>query len=236
MSVVALIPARGGSKAIPRKNLAPLAGKPLLAYAAEAARAAPSVDRVLLSTDDAAIAAAGRELGIEVPFLRPPEIAGDDTPMLAVLAHALDWLADEGTATEAIVLLQPTSPFRTARHIDEAVALFRERQADSVVSVVAVPHQFTPTSLMRMAEGRLAPYLPAAPQPTLRQQKERLWARNGPAVLVLRPALIRAGRLYSERTYGYEMNRAASLDIDGPEDLELAELLMTARRDADAPQ
>jgi CMP-N-acetylneuraminic acid synthetase len=236
MSVIALIPARGGSKAIPRKNLAPLAGKPLLAHAAAAALAARSVDRVLLSTDDEEIAAAGRALGLDVPFLRPPEIAGDDTPMLAVIAHLLDHLEAESSAPEALVLLQPTSPFRTARHIDEAVSLFRARRADSVVSVVAVPHQFTPTSLMRMAEGRLAPYLPEGPQPTLRQHKERVWARNGPAVLVLRPALIRTGRLYSENTYGYEMDRAASLDIDGPEDLELAELLMAARRDADAPQ
>src|SRR6185312_8054385 len=150
MPVVALIPARGGSKAIPRKNLAPLAGKPLLAYAAEAALAARSVDRVLLSTDDDEIAAAGRTLGLEIPFLRPPEIAGDDTPMLAVIAHLLDHLKAESAAPEALVLLQPTSPFRTARHIDEAVALFRARRADSVVSVVAMPHQFTPTSLMRM--------------------------------------------------------------------------------------
>jgi CMP-N-acetylneuraminic acid synthetase len=236
MSIVALIPARGGSKAIPRKNLVPLAGEPLLAYAAEAALAARSVDRALLSTDDEEIAAAGRALGLEIPFLRPPGIAGDDTPMLAVIAHLLDHLEAEGAAAEAIVLLQPTSPFRTARHIDEAVALFRERRADSVVSIVAVPHQFTPTSLMRMTEGRLTPYLPEGPQPTLRQHKERLWARNGPAVLVLRPALIRAGRLYSDNTYGYEMDRLASLDIDGPDDLAVAELLMAARRDADAPR
>jgi CMP-N,N'-diacetyllegionaminic acid synthase len=236
MAVIGLIPARGGSKAIPRKNIAKLGGRPLLAHTAEAALTSRTLDRVLLSTDDLEIAAAGRALGLDVPFLRPPEIAGDDTPMLAVLLHVLDRLEGESAiAIEALVLLQPTSPFRTARHIDEAVALFRERHADSVVSVVAVPHQFTPFSLLRMEEDRIAPFLPAGPQTYLRQNKERLWARNGPAVLVLRPSTVRAGQLYTERSYGYAMDRESSLDIDGPEDLALAELLLSARRGVDAP-
>ncbi|MBV9523297.1 MAG: acylneuraminate cytidylyltransferase family protein [Alphaproteobacteria bacterium] len=234
--MIALIPARGGSKAVPRKNIAPLAGRPLLAYTAEAALTSPVLDRVLLSTDDPAIAACGRALGLDVPFLRPAEIAGDDTPMIAVIAHALEWLRSEGQGpVEALVLLQPTSPFRTARHIAEAVALFRAREADSVVSVVALPHQFTPSSLMRMEEGRIAPFLTSGPLPNLRQKKEALWARNGPAILVLRPATIEVGRLYTERSYGYPMDRDASLDIDGPEDLALAELLLKAREHGDAP-
>jgi CMP-N,N'-diacetyllegionaminic acid synthase len=232
MAVIALIPARGGSKAIPRKNLAPLGGRPLLAYTADAVRASRTIDRAILSTDDAEIAAAGRGLGIEVPFLRPPELSGDDVPMLSVLVHALDWLErDSADPVEALVLLQPTSPFREARHIDEAVALFRERSADSVVSVIEVPHQFTPSSLMQAKEGRLARYLEGDAAPTRRQDKERLWARNGPAVLVLRPAAtLRRDQLYTAGTYGYPMDRASSLDIDGPDDLQLAELMLQARR------
>ncbi|HZS83296.1 MAG TPA: acylneuraminate cytidylyltransferase family protein [Stellaceae bacterium] len=236
MSIIALVPARGGSKAIPRKNAAPLGGRPLLAYTADAAAGSRAINRRLISTDDPALAALGRSLGLEAPFLRPSAIAGDDTPMIAVIAHALEWLEANGTGPiEAIVLLQPTSPFRTAQHIDEAVALFQAREADSVVSVVAVPHQFTPTSLMRMEDGRVTPYLAATPQSYLRQKKERLWARNGPAVLVLRPEIVRAGMLYTDRSFGYEMSREDSLDIDGPDDLRLAELLLADRERRNAP-
>jgi CMP-N-acetylneuraminic acid synthetase len=229
MTVIALIPARGGSKAIPRKNIAPLGGRPLLAYTAAAASASRVVDRIILSTDDAAIAEVGRSLGLEVPFLRPAAVAGDATPMLAVLEHALRWLETEGKAeVEAILLLQPTSPFRRAHHIDEAMSIFRAKHADSVVSVISVPHQFTPASLMRRDGERLVPYLADGPLPTLRQHKEPLFARNGPAILALRPATIRAGKLYTDKTYPYFMDDLASLDIDGPADLRLAEILLAA--------
>src|SRR5713226_4160200 len=105
--IVGLIPARGGSKSIPRKNLALVAGRPLLAYTARAALGATRLDRIILSTDDDEIAETGRALGLEVPFLRPAALAGDETGMFPVLFHALDWLADRGTAAAALVLLQP---------------------------------------------------------------------------------------------------------------------------------
>lgn len=231
MDVVAVVPARGGSKAIPKKNVVSLGGRPLLAFTADAARGSGALDRVLLSTDDEEIAAVGRSVGLEVPFLRPAEISGDDAPMISVLVHALDWLESTGAASvEALVLLQPTSPFRESRHIDEAVALFRKHQADSVVSVMEVPHQFAPSSIMRLDDGKLSRYLEGEAASPRRQDKERFWARNGPAVLVLRPGTtIRTGRLYTENTYGYLMDRASSLDIDGPEDLLMAELLVAAR-------
>src|SRR5437764_11026274 len=115
--MLALIPARGGSKGIPRKNLAPVAGKPLLVWTIEVARAAASVDRVVVSTDDAEIAETARSARAEV-LERPVELAGDETPMAAVVRHAV-----EALAPEIVVLLQPTSPLRTARHVDEAVSL-----------------------------------------------------------------------------------------------------------------
>jgi len=229
LSIVALIPARGGSKGIPRKNLALLGGRPLLHYTAAAALQSRCIDRVLLSTDDAEIAEAGRAAGLEVPFVRPADIAGDRSPMIAVLRHALAWLEDAtGTPPEAFVLLQPTSPLRTAAHIDAAVQLLRERDAETVVSVVAVPHQFSPVSVLTMDDGRLTPFLPGPPI-TSRQDKPPVFARNGPAVLVVRPRVVTRGELYGEPTLGYVMSARDSIDIDTPEDLEMCEVLLGGR-------
>lgn len=229
VEVVGLIPARGGSKAIPRKNLHLLAGKPLLAYTAEAARTSRTLTRRILSTDDAEIADMGRRLGLEVPFERPAPLSADDAPMGPVLRHALDWYVDEtGAEPEALVLLQPTSPLRAAHHIDEAVKLLRARAADTVVSVVRVPHRYHPGSILRELDGRVRPYFDG-PTAARRQDKDPLWARNGPAVLVVRPAVLRRDELYGERTVPYPMSEADSVDIDEPADLELAERLLLTR-------
>ena len=224
--LIGLIPARGGSKGIPGKNLMLCGGKPLLAWTAQAARASGVLDRVILSTDDDKIAETGRLFGLEVPFLRPPELAADDTPMLSVMAHALHALRADIHEIEGIVLLQPTSPFRRGHHIAHAVELFRMRNAATVVSVVRVPHAFVPSSLMRSEEGMLRPYEAGEIGPTRRQDKATLFARNGPAVLIVRPQMIDGGHLYGDPTYGYEMNEVDSIDIDTPEDLRLADHLM----------
>jgi CMP-N,N'-diacetyllegionaminic acid synthase len=115
--IIGLIPARGGSKGIPGKNLRSLGGKPLLQWAFEAAKNSGVVERVLLSTDSEEIAALGRQLGIEVPFLRPAELAQDDTPMIAVLKHLIEHLRASGDVPDAIMLLQPTAPLRRAAHL-----------------------------------------------------------------------------------------------------------------------
>ena len=230
MSIVAVIPARGGSKGIPRKNLVRIAGRPLIAYAIDAARNAASVDRVLISTDDSEIADVARELGAEVPFLRPPELADDAAPMLGVLRHALAWLESQGVAVEALVLLQPTSPLRTGRHVEEAIALFRSAPASSVVSVVEVPHQFNPVSVMKLsAQGTLAPFLGDQVIATRRQDKPKAYARNGPVVLVCHPDTLRSGELYGASCLPYLMSEKDSLDIDTPQDLLLAEQALLAR-------
>jgi CMP-N-acetylneuraminic acid synthetase len=140
--VLALIPARGGSKSIPRKNIRSFAGHPLLAYSIAAGLAAETVTRVLVSTDDEEIAAIARDYGAEVPFLRPAEISQDETPDLPVFQHALDWLEEnEDYNVEIVVQLRPTSPFRKKNHIDQAVLRLIERpEADSIRSV-CVPFQ-----------------------------------------------------------------------------------------------
>lgn len=234
MSVIGLITARGGSKGIPRKNIAACAGKPLLQHTCEAALGSTSLDRVILSTDSEEIAAVGRACGIEVPFLRPAELSADNTPSMDVMRHALNWLRTEGSQPEAIVLLQPTSPLRTAIHIDESMELFRNRQADTVVSVIEVPHRFHPLSLMTQLDGELRPYLGDRASVTRRQDLPPVYARNGPAVLVVAPAQIDAGDFYRGRVIAYLMSADDSIDIDCEHDLRLAEYFLN-RRIARAP-
>ena len=220
--IVGLVPARGGSKTIPRKNLVPVAGKPLLAWTLEEAEKSAVLSRTVVSTDSEEIATVARELGAEV-LARPPELAGDETPMRDVIDHALRELP----GCEALVLLQPTSPLRRAQHVDEAVRLLLETGADSVVSVVEVPHQFRPSSLMSLEDGRLVPLDPEAP--LVRQQKPLVYARNGPAVLALRPDRL-GERLYAGDCRPYVMDARDSIDVDGPFELELAELLLDDAR------
>src|SRR5688572_2181410 len=157
--VLGLIPARGGSKGIPDKNIRPLAGRTLLEYAAQAASASAVVDRIVLSTDSERVAEEGRRAGLEVPFIRPAELAQDDTPMLPVIDHAVEFLAQHGWEAEIVVLLQPTSPLRTASHVRAAVQELRESKADSVVTVVELPRHVSPDYVMRIDDGRLVPFL-----------------------------------------------------------------------------
>ncbi|MBC8332838.1 MAG: acylneuraminate cytidylyltransferase family protein [Anaerolineae bacterium] len=228
LNILGIIPARGGSKAIPHKNIISLAGKPLLAYTCEAALASRSLTRVVLNTDDPEIAAVGCASGVDAPFMRPPHLADDDTPMLPVLQHTLDWLAaEQDFHVDILVLLQPTSPLRRAEHIDAAVELLLSEGADTVVSVVAVPHHFNPVSLMQLdAQGYLTPFMPGE-MILRRQDKPRVYARNGPAVLAVRRATLELGQLYGAKTLPYEMEPAASVDIDSPEDLAFTEFLLT---------
>ncbi len=233
MNVLGVVPARGGSRAIPRKNLALLGGRPLLAWTAEAARASRRLDRVVLSTDGAEIAETGRALGLEVPFLRPAALAADDTPMVDVLRHVVTALeARDGWRADVLVLLQPTSPFRRAEHVDAAVERLLATGADTVVSVVEVPHQFSPASVMRLDGDRLTPY-EGGPMVLRRQDKPRVYARNGPAVLVIRrDVMMIKGLLYGDDTRAYPMNADDSVDIDGPEDLDRAAWLLARRQGA----
>jgi CMP-N-acetylneuraminic acid synthetase len=224
-----VIPARGGSKGIPRKNLALLAGRPLLAYTADAARGSRRLSRVVISTEDEEIAGIGRQLGVDVPFLRPAHLAADETPMLDVLTDLVASLErTERYRPDVLVLLQPTSPFRRAGHIDAAVDLLTSTGADSVVTVVPVPHQFTPSSLMRLEGNRLVSWSEGAP--TRRQDKPLLFARNGPAVVAVQTRIVTERHtLYGPDTRGLVMAREESFDIDDAFDLEVAERLMASR-------
>jgi CMP-N,N'-diacetyllegionaminic acid synthase len=232
MRIVGLIPARGGSKGIPRKCITPCAGRPLLEYSCIAALGAMRLEATFLSTDDEEIANVGRAAGVQVPFMRPPELAQDDTPMIPVLKHALGEIENRLGKVDALLLLQPTSPLREASHIDEAIALFESSGADTVVSVQELPHHFSPVSaLTRDAAGWVSSYLEnSGATPLRRQDKPKLFARNGPSILIVKPSRLDAGSLYGQRTMGYLMPKPASIDIDDAEDLVIAEALLEWRR------
>jgi CMP-N-acetylneuraminic acid synthetase len=165
-----------------------------------------------------------------VPFLRPAALAADETPMLDVLVELIAALEKHDQyRPDILVLLQPTSPFRRAEHIDGAVDLLVSSGADSVVTVVPVPHQFTPSSLMQLDGDRLRPWTEGT-SPLRRQDKPRLFARNGPAVVAARTQCVaEVGTLYGADTRALVMSRADSLDIDDAFDLDVAERLMAAR-------
>lgn len=228
MKILSIIPARGGSKGISRKNICMLAGKPLIAWTIEAASAAKGLERVVVSTEDDEIAAISREYGADVPFMRPPELAGDDTTTLAVLQNVLVRLqTEEGYHPDAVMTLQPTSPLRTAQHIDAAISLFQaDQSADSLVSCIEVPHIFHPESVMKTdAHGYLRPYL-SIPQPTRRQDKSPVFARNGAAIYITRTECLDAF-IFGGNLIAYPMDDVSSLDIDNEQDLVRAAKLIS---------
>jgi CMP-N,N'-diacetyllegionaminic acid synthase len=231
--ILGLIPARGGSKSIPQKNVAPLAGRPLLAYTCEAALASARLTRVVVSTDDKAIAGVARDCGVEAPFMRPTHLAQDDTPSLAVVAHCLKVLEESDEfKPDIVVLLQPTSPLRTAEHIDEALAQMEEADAETVVSVMEVPHRFSPYGIMSFDGNWLQDFwqVPLSFDRYRRQDMPALFARNGPAVLATRTSVLRErGSFYGARVIPYLMGIAESIDIDNPFDLELAAWLLARK-------
>jgi CMP-N,N'-diacetyllegionaminic acid synthase len=230
MHALGVIPARGGSKGLPRKNLASLGGRPLLSYTCEAACGSRELGRVVLSTDDEEISEVGRRCGVEVPFRRPADLARDETPMIDVLQHAVRTLEERDRyRADIVVLLQPTSPLRRAEHIDATVRIVRDTGADSAVSVVEVPHQFTPVSVLRLEGERLVAYSNSSVI-TRRQDKPRVYARNGPAVLAVRRAVVMdQNSLYGADSRPFVMSPEDSFDVDTPWDLELVGLVLTRR-------
>ena len=227
--VLGLVPARGGSKGVPGKNIRPLAGRTLLEYTAVAALASGVLDRVVLSTDDPGVADAGRTAGLEVPFMRPASLAEDTTPMLPVIEHAVAALMQAGWSAELIVLLQPTSPLRTPDHIRRAVDMLRASGADSVVSVVELPRHLSPDYLMRIEEGGLQPFLPEGARVTRRQDARPAYSRDGTVYAFRRATLERFGNIYGARSLPLLVDAAASLSIDSPADWAAAERILAGR-------
>lgn len=224
MRALFLIPARGGSKGVPGKNIKMLAGKPLIAYAIDAARGCGAADEdICVSTDDVEIVKVVEEYGLMVPFVRPDSLAQDNSGTYEVIIHALDHYASIGIDYDVVVLLQPTSPMRTAQHVVEAMALY-ETSCDMVVSVCEA--RSNPYYVMFQEDS--SGYLQSLMNTSFarRQDCPTVWEYNG-AIYVMNVASLRTKHLsHFDRRIKYEMSARDSVDIDTLDDWEYAQFLM----------
>lgn len=234
IKVLGLITARGGSKGIPGKNIKPLNGRPLIEYTIEAAVKSKHLDRVVLSTDSIDIAQAARSCGCEVPFMRPKELSGDDSAHIECIVHALDVLKEkDGYDPDYVLLLQPTSPFRTSKDIDRAIELAQNTGCDSVVGVCERAVHLSKTFFVS-PDQNLVPYAETTEESKYvrRQDLPTTHAENG-AIYLQRTESIRfppsnvpnAGSLCSYSAKALIMPKEQSLDIDDMVDFHMAELL-----------
>jgi CMP-N-acetylneuraminic acid synthetase len=227
MRILGIVTARGGSKGIPHKNITPLSGKPLLAYTAEAARAAKRLARTVLSTDDSGIAAVGREFGLETPFLRPPELAQDDTPTVPVLQDMVGRLEAAGDRYDAVFLLQPTNPLRLASDIDGAIELLEETGADSVISFSDVGERHPARMKWIDAQGRVIdpPFIEGF-EGQQRQQLEKMYLRDGSVYLTRRDVLMERNSLKGADCRAWIIPEERARNIDSYFDLFLVEHML----------
>lgn len=221
MTMLALIPARGGSKGIPRKNIRPFCGKPLLQWSIEVCLAAACVDRVVVTTDDPEISELAKASGAEVPFLRPAELATDSAPGIAPVLHALEQLPQ----VSDVLLVQPTSPLRTSADLEEIVALRQQARRESAVSLT--PTAKHPVWMYSLSNEQclLEPLL-QLDRAHYRQQLPRTYVLNGALYLASRTFLLREKAFIADDTVGYVMPVERSVDIDTPLDWQWAEFLM----------
>jgi CMP-N,N'-diacetyllegionaminic acid synthase len=220
---IAIIPARGGSKSIPRKNIKPFLERPLLAWTVDTALASGVFERVILSTEDEEIAAVGRSCGAEVPFLRPAELAGDTAPTVAAIHHLLQQLIKmESYQPDYVMILEPTSPARRVFHIRESAGLLAESGADSLASITVVPHHFVPQKLLCRAENGEISGLDGTLLANMihrRQDLPQYYALDG-NIFASRGAVVLGDppSLWGKRTVGYPVDAKYNIDLDRPED------------------
>lgn len=233
MRVLGVIPARGGSRGVPRKNVREVGGRPLIAWSVDTARAASDVVyRTVVSTDDPEIAEAARRAGGDVPFRRPPDLGGDRVPMLPVLRHAVESVeAEEGRAVDWVCLLQPTAPLRTADDVRAAVALAAEGGCDSVISVVRV-YDVHPVLMKRIENGHLVPFCVPEIEGTRRQDYDPpAYKRNGCIYLTRREVVMERGSIWGDVVRPYVMPEERSVGIDTELQLHMVDLLLRERGD-----
>lgn len=224
MRVLGLITARGGSKGIPGKNIKNLGGKPLLAYVAQDAKASRLLDRLVISTDDEQIAKVAADCGVEVPFMRPAQLAEDHSTSVDVIAHCLEELHLQGDAFDAVCLLQPTSPFKPEGFIDQCITKFIKLQADCLISVLEVPHQYNPhwvfeenaNGILRIATGENV-LIPR------RQELPKAYYRDGSIYVFKKDNILKQRAIVHGRT-AYEISDSRYYcNLDTMEDWKLAE-------------
>ena len=224
--LLALITARGGSKRLPRKNVLKLAGKPLIAWSIEAGLRSKYVDRVIVSTDDEEIAEMSRYYGADVPFIRPMELSNDMASSTDVIRHSIRTLKKKEDHYEYLLLLQPTSPLRTERHIDEAVKLLIKKDADGVIGVTETEH---PIEWMNKLPENLSMdgFVSEENQGRPYQDFPQRYRINGAIYLYkVSDIMVEDGTFFKEGSYAYKMDQMDSIDIDTQEDFLIAEALI----------
>jgi len=231
--ILGLIPARGGSKSVPKKNIRLLAGKPLIAYTIEEAKKSRYIDRLIVSTDDKEIAKVSSRLGAEVPFMRPKRLAGDHATDLSVFKHALLWLEkNEGEKPEIVVHLRPTSPLRTVFHIDEAIKLLLNSDADSVRSVCI--SQKHPYKMWKIKNGYLVSFLSKSSigekYNLPRQKLPPAYIQNGCVDVVRRSTILEKNSMTGDKILAYVMDEDESVNINTFIDFQLAEILIKKKK------
>lgn len=220
IKVLAIIPARGGSKGIKRKNIVDFAGKPLVAWTILASLASKTVSRTIVSSDDQEILSIARSFGADT-LLRPDSLSGDFDSSESVALHAIEYEKDSGRNYDVIVLLQPTSPLRTSIDIDCAFDKFYLSKANSLVSICEINNKFL-KSFFQDAEGRLSSIFESEFSSKPRQLLPKTYASNGAMYIVKEKVFCQTKSFYSDTCIGYEMSRTKSIDIDTHKDLELA--------------
>ena len=232
--VLGLIIARAGSKTVPNKNMRILAGKPLLEYTLKAATASEGLDKIIISTDSPEMARFAESHDVEAPFIRPTELSNDTAQSHDVILHALEFLQKNNDyQPDGVMLLQPTSPFRTSKDISECVRLFSAENVDGVVSITpADKHPYT--TKMLSSDGRIAPFFPQADMTANRQTWPKAYLLNGAIFLrqtavyrLWRSRLSSGGNPEGKRVLGYVMPPERSIDIDNELDFLLAESIIT---------
>ncbi len=222
-SILGIIPARGGSKGIPRKNIKPLAGKPLIAYTITSAKASKLIDKLIVSTDDVDIISVCESLDVEVPFKRPKEFAQDNSGSLEVLQHAVEFFEKQNQFFDAVLLLQPTTPFRENGFIDKSIEVFYNANSDSLVSVLPVPHQFNPHWVFEPnQEGFLEISTGDKKIIKRRQELPITYFRDG-SIYITKTEVIKKGSLYGDKISYIESNPTNHVNIDDKEDWQKAE-------------
>ena len=228
MTIIAIIPARGGSKKLPRKNIRLLNGRPLIYYTIKAAQKSKYLERIIVSTEDKEIAEIAKRLGAEV-INRPRELARDETPTLPVLQHVIHHLEEkENCRPDVIVILQPTSPLRTPEDIDAAVKKFRETKCDSVVSVCEVEHPIE--WMYTLDRDRMKPLMKDGARITRRQDAPMVYRLNGAVYVTRRETITQKNTVLAGDLRAYVMPPERSIDIDTEMDFKLAELILRESR------
>lgn len=229
MRLLGLIPARGGSKGIPRKNTRELCGKPLIQYTIDTAQSANVFDEIMVSTEDEQIATISKKLGASVPFLRPLHLASDSSPTIDTVIHVLTQYHQAGDFFDAVCLLQPTNPLRTADLIRKSVEHFKKSNADSLISVRRIPHELNPhwafekdkNGMLKIATGEKEII-------SRRQELPTAYHRDGTIYITRSNVILQNKSLYGDKISFIEVDQQPHVNIDTMEDWEQAKKIICA--------